>query len=746
MKKAIIFSIILSFGLIYPQQLTNWIFYTNMKNVKDLEADAAGFWSATEGGAFYYNAEKDSFNALSRNDGLIGISLTSLCTDSEGKIWFGGNGGSIDIYDPSQNSVRSILDIQNSDKTLKGINSLYASGDTIIAATDFGISLLDAQNSTFFDTFTKLGTIPSNYRINSAVKFDLIYACTDQGIAVQKKGAPNLSTPESWEVFGISEGLHSLKVFKVIKFQSSILAATDAGISILNGSVWLDFLPVLSSSVSDMEVSGDSLFLLSQNRIYLYFNGSLNEIYASSADLLSIEYSPILGIMASTKEGALRISNGNYLYPNGPNANKFVGLAVDGENNLWVASGQDPRGEGFFKYDGNLWLNYNTSNTPGLPSNNYFVAYVAPDNTKYFGNWGRGFVRLRNNQITIFTANNTDLLGVEGDPEYIVISGFASDSRNNLWILNSYAWSRKPLSLLMSDSTWLHYENPAAPNQYLGRQHYLAIDPYDTKWFASQERNKEGLFYFNENKTYDDLTDDESGFLTSSDGLTDDFITAVVTDLRGDIWVGTGFGVNIISNQQSILTGTPNLSITTVFSLRQQSINCIAVDPLNQKWIGTNQGLHVVNSDGSRLIASYNTENTILPTNEIKSIAIDGKNGRIYIGTDLGLISFDTPSIEPKESYSELLLYPNPYILNGNGTQLKIRNLIRDSEVKILTLTGKLVKYLEAETESSPGGDVAFWDGTDSEGNLVSSGVYFVVAFDKEGNNVISGKIAVIKE
>jgi hypothetical protein len=41
---------------------------------------------------------------------------------------------------------------------------------------------------------------------------------------------------------------------------------------------------------------------------------------------------------------------------------------------------------------------------------------------------------------------------------------------------------------------------------------------------------------------------------------------------------------------------------------------------------------------------------------------------------------------------------------------------------------------------------VAFWDGTDSEGNLVSSGVYFVVAFDKEGNNVISGKIAVIKE
>jgi len=144
------------------------------------------------------------------------------------------------------------------------------------------------------------------------------------------------------------------------------------------------------------------------------------------------------------------------------------------------------------------------------------------------------------------------------------------------------------------------------------------------------------------------------------------------------------------------------------------------------------------------LIASYSTENTPLPTNEIKSIAIDSKTGRIYVGTDLGLVSFDTPSIEPKESYSELLLYPNPFILDSKGIQLNIKNLIRDSEIKILTLTGKLVKYLEAETEASPGGDIAFWDGTDTEGNFVSSGIYIVVAFDKEGNNLVTGKIAVI--
>ena len=47
---------------------------------------------------------------------------------------------------------------------------------------------------------------------------------------------------------------------------------------------------------------------------------------------------------------------------------------------------------------------------------------------------------------------------------------------------------------------------------------------------------------------------------------------------------------------------------------------------------------------------------------------------------------------------------------------------------------------------SSPGGRVAFWDGTDSNGKLVSSGVYLVIAFDQNGNNVVAGKIAVIHQ
>jgi hypothetical protein len=47
---------------------------------------------------------------------------------------------------------------------------------------------------------------------------------------------------------------------------------------------------------------------------------------------------------------------------------------------------------------------------------------------------------------------------------------------------------------------------------------------------------------------------------------------------------------------------------------------------------------------------------------------------------------------------------------------------------------------------SSPGGRIAIWDGRNLDGNFVNSGIYLVVAYDQEGNNVGVGKVAVIKK
>ena len=72
---------------------------------------------------------------------------------------------------------------------------------------------------------------------------------------------------------------------------------------------------------------------------------------------------------------------------------------------------------------------------------------------------------------------------------------------------------------------------------------------------------------------------------------------------------------------------------------------------------------------------------------------------------------------------------------------MTIDGLIADTDIKILTISGKLVREF-----SSPGGRVAFWDGRNDGGSLVNSGIYIIVAYDKEGNSVASGKIAIIRK
>ena len=254
--------------------------------------------------------------------------------------------------------------------------------------------------------------------------------------------------------------------------------------------------------------------------------------------------------------------------------------------------------------------------------------------------------------------------------------------------------------------------------------------------------HRQGLFYFNENKTYDDPSDDKSDFLTTSDGLNTNDIRDVVVDRRGDVWVATSLGVNIITNTSGIPTsGSASLRISSVFTLRQQSVNAIAVDPLNQKWIGTNEGLLLVNSDGSRLLKTFTAQNSALLSNQIRSIAIDENKGIVYIGTDEGLTSFETPYIKPVESYEELFIYPNPFYVNSGNNILTIDGLVQDTNIKILSISGALIAEF-----SSPGGRTAYWDGKDSNGELVSTGVYIIVAYQSESNDVVTGKVAVLRE
>lgn len=734
-------------SLAFSQQTSDWKNYTDMKSVNSIFVEGSSTWAATNGGAFYFNLQDSTFLLLRRAEGLSSTIITSVATDKNNKVWFGSSSGIINVYDPASKEVQSILDIYNSDRSSKTINNIFITGDTVIVSTDFGISLIDINNFFFYDTYFRFGNLPSNIKVNSANKLNnQIYANTDFGLAVQKAGVINLSAPESWDVYTTTNELPSSKTKKVLLYKDSLVVSTDKGLAVKTDGSWKEFLPEFNDAdITDIIAFNDSLAVLSENKITVYSTGKTALIFSSSDTHTALAHSNEQGLVIASSRGIKRLNSQNIAevyFPNGPERNQFPDMTVDPKGILWCASGKDGAGVGIYRFDGENWSVTNKSNYPQLNTNDLYRIYSAPDNSIYVGSWGHGFAKFIDTTLQVFDFYNTEMKGISTDQDFLVITGFDYDSQNNLWVLNYASADKKSLNLLTQDSIWYYYSVPSENNLYTEQHFGLVIDNYDTKWYYSLDPNRTGLFYFNENKTFDNLADDKSGYLTEANGLNSSTVLSIVIDKRGDVWAGTNLGINIITNNGTILSqSSPSFNISSVFSLRQQTINAIAVDALNQKWVGTNEGLFLVNSDGSFLIDSYNTKNSPLLSDIVRSIAIDEVTGTVYVGSDAGLTSFITPSIKPLDTFNELFFFPNPFILGSGNNLLTIDGLIKDTEIKILTVDGKLVNNF-----LSPGGRVAYWDGKDNQGRLVNSGVYLIVAYDQEGNSILTGKVAVLRE
>jgi len=741
-------TLILFSTIINAQSIGQWKIYSDMKKINDAVATSTGIWTATDGAAFKFNFSDSSYTIVTKADGLNSQALTSVTVDNDNKIWFGSQEGYINVFNTQDNSVSKIVDIFNSGKTQKQINQIFVKGDSVFVSFDFGLAIISARTLSFIDSFLKLGSFPAESKVISAFKSSLIYAVTEYGVAVQKAGTTNLSAPESWNTFPLLSFLPNFptpSAMQVLEYNGQILLATSNGIYSFNNISWQPFA-FEGKNIINMTVSGSSLYAVTANQVLRYSNGQSSVVYTNgNVTFNSITVTGDQTFYVSTSQGLIEYKNNKarVLYPNGPAGNLFVNLSVDPIGNLWVATGKNNAGKGFFEFDGNNWKVFDKATYPILPSNDYYNVYAAPDSAIYLANWGRGITIYKNNSIQVYDASNTDLVGVSNDLSFIAVPDSKTDSKGNLWILNTRSASNKPLSVLPKQKEWIHFSFSNPPLSESDNLDKLVIDQYDTKWFTVTINGRFGLYYFNENKTLDNTKDDIQGYLNSSNNLLSDLITALAIDNRGYLWIGTNIGINVITDPSKASTGTSKPKVMDIFGAADkiQTVTCITVDPLDQKWIGTKQGVFVLSSDGTQLIDQYNTKNSPLPSDDIKSIAFDTKNGVAYIGTDYGLAALQTASIQPLQSFSELFVYPNPFVLSNDAASLTIEGLIKNSSIRIFNINGNLIRDFK-----SPGGKIAFWDGKDLDGNLVATGVYVIIAYDEDANNVKTSKVAVIKK
>ncbi|MDY6409682.1 MAG: T9SS type A sorting domain-containing protein, partial [Prevotella sp.] len=133
-------------------------------------------------------------------------------------------------------------------------------------------------------------------------------------------------------------------------------------------------------------------------------------------------------------------------------------------------------------------------------------------------------------------------------------------------------------------------------------------------------------------------------------------------------------------------------------------------------------------------------ENSKLLSNNIESIAINDETGEVFFGTDRGLCSFMSNATSPSDEMTtdNVYAYPNPVSPDYTGL-ITVTGLTYDADVKIVTSNGVLV----AQGRSNGGSFT--WDGCDTKGRKVASGVYMVQTATSTGEKGTVCKIAIVR-
>ncbi len=723
----------------------NWKNYTDMSNVVGIASAGNAVWVGTSGGIIRYNPADSSFQKFTNSEGLTGNDVSVVGMDTRGSVWVGELSGQVDIYTPSTNSWKNVSDIALSVQTQKMITAFCAHGDTMYIGTAFGVSVFSVSKFEFGDTYSNMGSFlhPS---VACLTVFDgRIYAGTSNGLAVSKIGALNLAAPESWDSYPTPTPVRAITVS-----YGTVYAGTSSGVYAYQNGSWRNVSGTPQTIVALVNIDS-VLCIVTQNNVVTLSSANTIGPYGGTAPAtitcaVADSSNRLYAGLQEAGIGVLKSGTSQWVQniPNSPASSFFPFVAVDEKGTVWAASAGPGgiNGVGFYSFDGDHWRNYNLSNTPQLNTNQFFNVAIGPNNSKWFGSWGAGVALVdgNGNLVRVFDNNNPGFVGAV-HPAYVVIGQPAFDAAGNVWIPNFSSLDNNVLWEMLPDSTWKSIQAPAATSftHLLG----VTIDRYGTKWFVNDLPGFESnitfhCVYYNETNAVSGLASDGWGEIQSSSGLASVEVTCVAQDKQGSLWLGSNFGISIIGDPSS-----PTSQISSVFlgAVEGQYINTIAVDPLNNKWVAMQSGVAVLSPDGTSLVAEYNVGNTNgkLVDNNVLSIAFDEKKGIVYFGTSKGLSSLEIPAIGTVEKMSTLEIGPNPFILPDQSS-VTIKGLADNTTIKILTISGRLIKEFAAQ-----GGGRAIWDGTDFRGNSVGSGVYIIVAFADNGNQVSTAKVAVLR-
>lgn len=766
MKKLLLIALFLTFSAeLFSQRTGDWEDHLSFANAFRVEASGSRVFCATTGGIFFRDLEDNRLIKLSRREGLADVAVQTFAFQQErGLLIVAYRNSNLDLVYP--NRVVNLSDIQrklmSGDKTIHRISFI---GNEAYLSTGFGIVALNLNRNEIRDTYI-IGENGSQLAVfDLESDGDFFYAATANGIFSAPVSGVNLLDYRNWKR-DTTHPRSNGKFSHIRRFNGELYSVYTRGtwdgdeLYLFRNGNWQRVLTGVGY-VNDLQSDANYLTISGRSEVSIYdrnlqrighivdytINGErITDIDTRSA---SVGNDGTLWV-ADFKEGLVGITPQSFQRntPSGPTDNYAFSLSFSGDR-LWVASGARTdawnnqfRAPVFQGYGDGLWQTFDVRTIPEMRDFHDIVevlVHPSAPNHIFAASWGGGLLEIKDGKL-IARHNNLNspletALPAQPTDAYTRIGGIAFDKDYRLWVTNSQ--SGNGLHAYTPGKGWESFQLTGFEGFQITVGQLLVTERSD-KWIVlprgrdlyivgkdpAQKRHLPVTSYFN------------NGQIEIVNRMND--VYSIAEDLNGDIWVGTSKGVAVFGNPARIWTEDtfyayqPSLNLGDGNYrplLETETITAILVDGANRKWLGTkNQGLFLVAERGDKELLHFTTSNSPLLSNSITSLAMDSKTGRIYIGTDQGLTSYQGDAPTGSVNFDSLFVYPNPVREDYSGTVV-ISGLMKDSDVRITDVAGNLVHKARST------GNRVEWDGRNLNGRRVSTGVYLVFAADASGDN-----------
>ncbi|MBK9254218.1 MAG: hypothetical protein IPM42_01890 [Saprospiraceae bacterium] len=533
-------------------------------------------WFGTEGsGVSKYNGK--DFTTFDTKDGLANNFIKNIIKDKSGNLWFASKSTGLSVYDGFQFKNYYIGDASKTDQ----ITNIFSDSKGNIwlsfngtGAFKLDTSPLNLQNSNIFHQFSKGNILRGEHILNiSEDKHGNIWFGT-KGNGVFQYSEKNKSSQQSaFKHFTDSDGLPNNSVFGTLEDRHQNMWIITGG-----GGICKFHNPKLLSFTEKQGFENSRIISIAQDK-------SGNILFLNGKEFIKYDSQKIL----------------KYHFPQSENQSIFS-VATDRNDNIWIGGTS-----GLNKWETNKITKFYTKKENSFHPVNYILTDKAGG--LWFSAWGDGVYYKFENSIFHYTEKQ----GLADNQ----IRCIFKDRDDNIWFgtenkgvsrFDGKSFCTYNITHGLGTNAVYSITEDIEGNIWLGTSSGLSFMSFEHK--AKNNRSSKPVF-----KNF-----------TTKNGLPDNFISQVISDSEGNIFLGMNSGISILRQgvHSFYKEGTiNNYNRNTGFPIKNVVLgqNTIFKDKDSVLWIGTA-------SDKSGLVRfAYIglSQNKLIPHISIERIKVNGE-------------------------------------------------------------------------------------------------------------------------